>query len=65
MLETGHVVRELHSGSTRGFICDDYCKNKTKEEVQAILDKIAHDALRALTAAANNGEFNNYYIVDS
>lgn len=65
MIETGHVVRELRSGSTRGFICDDYCKNKTKEEVQAILSKIANDALRVLTAAANTGEFNDYYTVDS
>ena len=52
-LSQGHVVKDFMIGRTRIMICDDYCRDKTPEEVQAILDRVARNALRAFRAAAN------------
>lgn len=41
--QIGHIVKEWYDGNTRCIICDDYCRDKTPEEVQAILDHIAND----------------------
>ena len=46
--ETGHVVEEFYHGHVHVRICDDYCRDKTKEEVDAILARIARNALIAL-----------------
>ncbi|MCI8442539.1 MAG: hypothetical protein HFG27_08415 [Provencibacterium sp.] len=48
----GHVVSEFFLGATRVKICDDYCRDKTPEDVQAILQRIAENAYRAFQAAA-------------
>lgn len=45
-LEEGHVVMEFMVGNTQIQICDDYCRNRTQEEVQAILDNVARVATR-------------------
>ena len=37
----GNVVKDFKIGRTRIKICDDYCRDKTPEAVQAILDRIA------------------------
>ncbi len=37
----GHVVKEWKIGNTTVRICDDYCRDKTPEEVDAILRRIA------------------------
>ena len=37
----GHVVKDFKLGETRIKICDDYCRDKTPEAVQAVLDRIA------------------------
>lgn len=37
----GHVVKDFKLGGTRIKICDDYCRDKTPEAVQATLDRIA------------------------
>lgn len=37
--EEGHVVKEYMDGRVHVRICDDYCRNKTPEEIQAILDR--------------------------
>jgi len=42
--EHGNVVREFMSGNTLIKICDDYCRNKTTEEVDAILSRISQQA---------------------
>ena len=46
----GHIVKEWYDGNTRCIICDDYCRNKTPEEVEAILDHIADIAYPNLYA---------------
>ena len=51
LLEPGHVVKEMQIGNTRIKICDDYCRDKTPEDVQAILTRIAANALRAFQEA--------------
>ena len=48
----GRVVSEFFLGATRVKICDDYCRDKTPEDVQAILQRIAENAYRAFQAAA-------------
>lgn len=53
-LEKGHVVRDYYIGNTHVRICDDYCRDKTPEDVQEILDRIAARALPALQAAPEN-----------
>ena len=37
----GNVVKDFKIGNTRIKICDDYCRDKTPKDVQAILDRIA------------------------
>lgn len=55
----GHVVEEYKFGNTRCRICDDYCCNKTPEDVKKILDRIEEIAYPALLKTAiGNGEFN-------
>lgn len=46
------VVKEMWLGNTHVFIHDDYCKDKTKADVDAILARIAMRAQAALSAAA-------------
>lgn len=56
MVERGHVVEEFMIGNTRVRICDDYCRDKTKEEVDEILRRIARNAIGPLTAAMLEAE---------
>ena len=51
MVATGHVVEEFNIGKTRIRICDDYCRDKTKAEVEEILRRIARNAIGPLTVA--------------
>lgn len=44
----GHVVEDYYIGRTHIRICDDYCRDQTPEQAQAILDRIAARALIAL-----------------
>ncbi len=44
----GHVVKVVKSGEVTLVFCDDYCRNKTPEEVKEILDRIAAIALPGL-----------------
>ena len=55
MIEPEHspnIVRDFTVGNTRIRIADDCCRDKTPEEVQAILKRIAQRAQAAITAAA-------------
>lgn len=56
LIKEGHVVRDFYIGNTHIQICDDYCRDKTPEEVQAILDRIASNAVLAFTAALNSAD---------
>ena len=47
-----HIVRDFFIGNTHIMIADDCCRDKTPEEVQEILRKIARDAQAAISAAA-------------
>ncbi len=46
----GHIVKEWYDGNTHCIICDDYCRDTTPEEVEAILDHIADIAYPNLYA---------------
>lgn len=54
--DEGHVVEEFKIGNTRIKICDDYCRDKTPEDVEAILKRIAQIAQIALNTAYYNDE---------
>ena len=41
-----HIVKEFNIGNTKVKIADNYCRNKTKEEIDEILQRIAQIALR-------------------
>ena len=47
----GHVVKSFNLGITRVKICDDYCRDKTAEDVEKILKKITWIAQNAFSAA--------------
>ncbi len=47
-----NIVREFTVGNTRIKIADDYCRDKTPEDVKKILKEIAQMAQAAITAAA-------------
>ena len=51
--EKPHIVEDFMVGNTRIQIADNYCRDKTPEDVQRILRKIARDAQAAISAAAN------------
>ena len=46
----GNVVKEFTIGNTRIKICDDSCRDKTREDVQRILERIARQAQTKLSA---------------
>ena len=52
MEEIPHIVKEFSIGNTRIKIADNYCRDKTPEQVQAILREIARTAQENITAAA-------------
>ena len=52
MVATGNVVMQFNVGKVRVKICDDYCRDKTPEDVKEILKKIARQAIGPLSAAA-------------
>lgn len=56
MVETGNVVMDFYVDGAHVRICDDYCRNKTKEEVDEILKRIAQNAIGPLTAAMRERE---------
>ena len=56
MVETGNVVMDFYIEGTHVRICDDYCRDKTKEEVEEILKRIAENAIGPLTAAMRESE---------
>lgn len=45
ILKPGHVVEEFYIGKTHVKICDDYCRDKTPEDVKKILDDLAKKLL--------------------
>nr|DAL85239.1 MAG TPA: hypothetical protein [Caudoviricetes sp.] len=49
--ETGNVVQEFSIGNTRVKICDDYCRDRPREDVELILQRIARMALEQFSAA--------------
>lgn len=51
-----HIVRDFMVGNTRIRIADDYCRDKTPEEVKEILRRISINAQAAITAAAYRDE---------
>lgn len=44
-------MEEFTIGNTRVKICDDYCRDKTPSEVEAILARIAETVREPLIAA--------------
>lgn len=52
MMKDGNVAMEFTSPRGAGIkICDDFCRDKTSEEVQRILDNIARIAYPVLRKA--------------
>lgn len=42
------TVKKFHLGYTKVKICDDYCRDKTKEEVKKTLNRISRIAINEL-----------------
>jgi hypothetical protein len=49
--ELPNFVKEFMIGNTRIRIADNYCRDKTPEDVQRILKEIGHNAYAAIAAA--------------
>ena len=56
MVPVGNVVEEFKIGNTKVRICDDYCRDKTPEDVDAILKNIAETVSGPLVAAELEAE---------
>lgn len=54
----GHIVKDFYIGNTRIKIADDYCRDKTPEDVNAILERLSRQLQRSFTAAASVRERN-------
>lgn len=50
--EQGNVVKAFSIGHTRVKICDDYCRDRTRADVEEILGRIARNALEQFAATA-------------
>jgi len=50
--QSPNIVRDFTVGNTRIKIADDYCRDKTPEDVKRILREIARTAQENITAAA-------------
>lgn len=44
--EIPHIVKEFYVGHSKVKIADNYCSNKSKEEIDEILKRIAQIALQ-------------------
>ena len=51
----GNVVLETVIGNTRIRFCDDYCRDKTRDDVEKILAALSRIAEEHLFSAANRG----------
>ena len=51
MTEQPNIVRDFKIGNTRIKIADNYCADKTADDVKRILRSVAEKAQRSLTAA--------------
>lgn len=47
-----HIVLDYQIGNTRIKFADNYCANKTAEDVKKILQNVARKAQRSLSAKA-------------
>lgn len=47
----GKIVKVVKSGGVTMYFHDDYCRDKTPEEVKAILDRVAAIVYPALKSA--------------
>lgn len=47
-----HIVLDFHIGNTHIKFADNYCANKTAEDVKRILRNVARKAQRSLSAKA-------------
>lgn len=47
-----NIVRDYYIGNTRIKIADNYCANRTAEDVKRILRDVARKAQRSLSAEA-------------
>lgn len=50
--EEPHIVQEFNIGNTRVKIADNYCADKTPEDVKKVLEKMARIAQEHFTAEA-------------
>ncbi len=46
-----HVAKDFHIGNTHVIIATDYCEDKTPEDVERILARIAANVMPELVAA--------------
>ena len=53
-IKEGNVVRDFKIGNTRVKICDDCCRDKTPDQVDAILKRIAQAVQECLSAQVSD-----------
>lgn len=51
-MQEPHIVQEFNIGNTRVKIADNYCTDKTPEDVKKVLGKMARTAQEHFTAEA-------------
>lgn len=54
LVEDKRYAVEYKIGNTRVKICDDYCRNRTQDDIELILKRIAERALKNFQAEALN-----------
>lgn len=55
-----HIAKDFMIGNTRIKIATNYCEDKTPEDVQKILDRIAQKVKPGLVASMIKKEFGEY-----
>lgn len=55
-IENGNIVKDFKKGNSRIKIADDYCRGKSQQDTQKILDRVAQLALQSFVAAASDEE---------
>ena len=53
MNEKNNIVEVIRIGNTNIKICDDYCRDKSNDDIESILKKIANNALCSLSTTTD------------
>ena len=56
MTEADNIVKDFYIGNTHVMISDFHCRNRSEDEIKAILKEISRQVQQAISAAEISGD---------